>query len=100
MRGGGASARPRAWAASSGASAAASAAAGTGSFGAGLSQRTAWLSKYRWWIVADIRGLPAVHEAGASDVSFYQCTVFEAWTVDGDRNAWKELGKVIGAHQL
>jgi len=46
------------------------------------------------------RGLPAALNAGASEVSFYQCTVFEDWTVNGETNAWKDLGKVIAPYQV
>ena len=37
--------------------------------------------------------------ASASEVSFYQCTVFENWTVDGETNAWRDLAEVITPYQ-
>ena len=45
------------------------------------------------------RGLPAVRDAGAVELALYQDTVLEDLTVQGDRNAWQELAKIIAPYQ-
>ncbi len=44
-------------------------------------------------------GLPAVRDAGAVELALYQDTVLEDLTVQGDGNAWKQLGKIVASYQ-
>jgi len=45
------------------------------------------------------RGLPAVRDAGAVELALYQDTVLEDLTFAGDRNAWKDLAKIVAPYQ-
>ena len=45
------------------------------------------------------RGLPAVRDAGAEELALYQDSVLEDLTVQGDTNAWKQLGKIVASYQ-
>lgn len=45
------------------------------------------------------KGLAAVRAAGAVELALYQDTVLEDMTVQGDRNAWKDLANLIAPYQ-
>jgi uncharacterized lipoprotein YddW (UPF0748 family) len=44
------------------------------------------------------KGLAAVRDAGAVELALYQDTVLEDMTVQGERNAWKDLAKLIAPY--
>jgi uncharacterized lipoprotein YddW (UPF0748 family) len=46
------------------------------------------------------QGLPAVREAGASELALYQDTVLEDLTVQGERNVWRDLAAIIAPYQV
>jgi hypothetical protein len=45
------------------------------------------------------QGLPAVRDAGAVELALYQDTVLEDVTVQGERNAWRDLAAIIAPYQ-
>jgi hypothetical protein len=45
------------------------------------------------------KGLPAVRAAGAVELALYQDTVLEDMTVQGERNAWKDLAALLAPFQ-
>lgn len=45
------------------------------------------------------QGLPAVRAAGAVELALYQDTVLEDLSVQGDRNAWRDLAAIIAPFQ-
>ena len=45
------------------------------------------------------KGLPAIREAGGVELALYQDTVLEDLSVQGDRNAWRDLGKIVAPYQ-
>ena len=46
------------------------------------------------------QGLPAVRDAGASELALYQDTVLEDLTVQGEGNAWRNLAAIVAPYQV